>query len=71
MGRKYPTERMEAVFAVIRANPGEKPGAIARLLGVHRSEVTRMLPALEAKEYLLFEDDDGGLWPFLRRGRDR
>lgn len=71
MGRKYSIERMESVFEKIRANPGEKPGTIARLLGLQRSEVTRLLPALEDQQYLLFEDENGGLWPFKRRDRDR
>ncbi len=40
--------------------------ARARLLGLHRSEVTRSLPVLEDKGFHLIEDDRGGLWPFRK-----
>jgi DNA-binding IclR family transcriptional regulator len=58
---------MDKVFQTIRQYPGEKPGFIARLLGLHRSEVTRLLPSLEEHGYLISEDDRGGLWPFDHR----
>ncbi len=53
----------------IEEHPGNKAGLIARLLGLHRSEVTRSLPALQDKGYLLIEDDRGGLSPGLLRLR--
>ncbi len=51
----------------IEEHPGKKAGLIARLLGLHRSEVTCSLPALQDKGYLLTEDDRGGLSPGLLR----
>ena len=67
MARKPQADRMEKVFETIRQYPGERPGFIARLLGLHRSEVTRLLPSLEEHGYLISEDDRGGLWPFDHR----
>ncbi|MDI6696784.1 MAG: helix-turn-helix domain-containing protein [Anaerolineales bacterium] len=67
MARKPQPDRMDKVFQTIRQYPGEKPGFIARLLGLHRSEVTRLLPSLEEHGYLISEDDRGGLWPFDHR----
>ena len=67
MARKPQPDRMEAIYQAVRANPGEKPGFIAQLLGLHRSEVTRMLPILEDHQFYLAEDENGGLWPFKPR----
>ncbi len=67
MARKPQEERLENIYNKVQENPGEKPGFIARLLGLNRSEVTRMLPALEEKGLYVSEDDNGGLWPFSRK----
>lgn len=67
MARKPQPERLEAIYDTFERNPGKRPGFIARLLGLHRSEVTRALPSLEAHGYLLSEDHKGGLWPFRRK----
>ncbi len=67
MARQAKQERMETVYETVRNYPGERAGYIARLLGWQRSEVSRILPALEEKGYLLSEDERGGLWPFKRR----
>lgn len=69
MGRKYADVRLEKIYEVVKERPGKKAGFIARLLGLHRSEVTRALPALEEHGLYLSEDEGGGLWPFCRRGR--
>lgn len=69
MTRKPNPERMEQIYRTIETHPGEKPGWIARLLGLHRSEVTRLLPALEDHGYLISEDEGEGLWPFHKRNR--
>jgi DNA-binding IclR family transcriptional regulator len=66
MGRKANQEQLQAIYQVVIENPGEKPGFIARLLGLPRSQVTRALPGLEEQGYLLSEDDRGRLWPFNR-----
>lgn len=68
MARKQQDERLEALYRMVDEHPGERPAIIARRLGWHRSEVTRRLPALEEKGYLLSEDEQGGLWPFPREG---
>ncbi len=66
MARKPQPVRLEAIYQKVEDQPGERPGVIAQLLGLHRSEVTRALPALEERGYLLSEDRKGGLWPFRR-----
>lgn len=67
MARKPQDERLESIYNQVQENPGEKPGFIARLLGLERSEVTRSLPALNDRGLLLYEDDKGGLWPFGKK----
>ena len=66
MARPANYTRAEEIYRTIEKHPGKKAGLIARLLGLHRSEVTRSLPALEEKGYRLIEDDKGGLWPFKK-----
>jgi Mn-dependent DtxR family transcriptional regulator len=67
MARKPQDERLESIYNKVQENPGERLGFIARLLGLNRSEVTRMLPALEDRGLYVSEDDKGGLWPFSRK----
>lgn len=67
MARKPQEERLERIYQSVEEHPGAKPGFLARLLGLERSEVTRALPALEEKGLLMYEDDRGGLWPFRKR----
>ena len=64
MARKPQDEKLESIYNKVSDHPGGKPGFIARLLGINRSEVTRMLPALEEKGMYISEDERGGLWPF-------
>lgn len=66
MARKPQPERLTSIYETVEAHPGQRPGFIARLLGLHRSSVNRTLPVLEDEGYLLSEDDRGGLWPFRR-----
>ncbi len=67
MSRNPQPERLEAIYQKVEEQPGERPGAIAQLLGLNRSEVTRALPALEDQGYLLYEDQKGRLWPFQKK----
>jgi len=67
MARQAKSERLESLYEAVEAYPGERAGFFARLLGIDRSSVTRSLPTLEEKGYLLSEDDTGGLWPFRRK----
>lgn len=64
MARPVNDKRLEQIYRKIEEHPGKKAGFIARLLGLNRSEVTRTLPALDAKRLLISEDEKGGLWPF-------
>jgi len=67
MARKMQDEKLKSIYNKVEEHPGEKPGFIARLLGLNRSEVTRALPALEDKGMYVSEDERGGLWPFRKR----
>lgn len=64
MARPLKNERAEKIYRKIEEHPGKKAGFIARLLKINRSEITRVLPALQDKGLLISEDDNGGLWPF-------
>jgi Mn-dependent DtxR family transcriptional regulator len=64
MARKIDDAKLEEIYNAVEKNPGEKAGFIAQLLGLHRSEVTRSLPALDDKGLLIYEDEEGGLYPF-------
>jgi len=64
MARQQKHVKLEGICRTIKQRPGSRPGLIARLLGLNRSEVMRALPALERKGFLVSEDDRGGLWPF-------
>ncbi len=66
MARQPNSERLERIYRKIEEHPGERPGFLARLLEVNRSEVTRALPALEDRGLLVSEDERGRLWPFHR-----
>jgi DNA-binding transcriptional ArsR family regulator len=52
------------MLQVIRRTPGIKVSDLARALGVPTSTVTRRLPSLEEAGILLYEDEEGRLWPF-------
>ena len=66
MARKPQQDRLDGIYRTIEENPGEKAGFLARLLGLHRSEVMRALPVLEEKGLLVSEDEQGGLWSFIK-----
>ncbi len=64
MGRQTDHERVQQINDYVQQHPGVRPAEIARQLDVPRSSVTRALPALEERGYLLSEDHRGRLWPF-------
>ena len=66
MARNQNADRLNAIYQTVEEFPGERASFIAQRLGLNRSEVTRALPALEQRGYLLSEDDKGRLWPFLK-----
>ena len=54
----------EEMQALIQEQPGISAAELARLLEVDRSTITRRLPSLGEAGFLLYEDDNGGLYPF-------
>ena len=50
--------------ALIEQQPGISAAELARRLEVDRSTITRRLPSMDEVGFLLYEDDDGGLYPF-------
>jgi len=64
MGRNAQEEKLQSIYNQVKDFPGGKPGFIARILGLNRSDVIRMLPAMEDKGLYICEDEKGGLWPF-------
>lgn len=69
MPRKPQIEKLERIYRAVETHPGKRPCFIARLLGEHRSQITRALPAMQDHGYLLSEDERGGLWPFRKSRR--
>lgn len=49
---------------LIAQQPGISAAELARQLDVERSTIARRLPSLGEAGFLLYEDDDGGLYPF-------
>ena len=56
--------KFEEVQQIIEQHPGISIRELARQLGVAASTILRRLPSLNDAGILLWEDDDGGLWPF-------
>ncbi|MCZ2126149.1 MAG: hypothetical protein LC099_00050 [Anaerolineales bacterium] len=71
MARKTEETKLAEIYQKVKENPGKKAGFIADMLGLHRSEVTRSLPALDASGFYLYEDEQGGLWPFKKAQKDK
>jgi DNA-binding IclR family transcriptional regulator len=67
MARGTSNQRVEMIAQAVQSNPGKRAGFIARKLGLHRSSVTRALPALEEAGILLAEDGRGRLFYVGRR----
>jgi DNA-binding IclR family transcriptional regulator len=62
--RRKQGDEFSAMAQIIHTRPGLSAGELARALGVPTSTVTRRLPSLEEAGVLLYEDDQGKLWPF-------
>ena len=69
--RRANRERLQAIWKTVEQSPGIKAGRVAWQLRIHRSAVTRVLPALEREGLLMSEDARGGLWPWARREGSR
>jgi DNA-binding IclR family transcriptional regulator len=67
MAQRTSNRRVEMIAQAVQSNPGKRVGFIARKLGLHRSSVTRALPALEEAGILLAEDGRGRLFYVGRR----
>lgn len=66
MARKPKKEHFEKIYQGVENNPGKRPGFIAQILNMPRSQVTRSLPTMQEEGYLLSEDEKGGLWVFKK-----
>lgn len=64
MARKANQAQLESLKCEIEKHPGKHPGFFARLLGWRREEVNRALTTLNDDGVLLWEDEDGRLWPY-------
>lgn len=62
--RKTDPQRIQDIWQAVEQQPGVLPARVAQQLGIHRSSVTRALPALEQAGKLLSEDGQGRLWPW-------
>ncbi len=67
MPRRRKPQDLERLYQAVQRHPGRRASWLARLLGWPRSKVTRALPDLEEQGYLLYEDEQGRLFPFRRR----
>lgn len=68
MGRHADEARLDDIREAIIRHPDQRPGRLARLLGLDNKTVQRALPMLEARGDLLIEDERGRL-SFFSRGR--
>jgi DNA-binding IclR family transcriptional regulator len=67
MGRHQDDQRLDAICQAIQANPDQKPGWLARQMGMDNKTMMRALTQLEARGDLLQEDDKGRVRWFGRR----
>ena len=67
MARQPDPKQLKSIYQAVEKHPGKRAGFIARLLGLHRSQVRRSLPTLEECGYLLSEDERGRLWTYRRK----
>ncbi len=67
MARKGNQAQLDQLVEAIKANPNQKAGWFARLLGRDNKSIMRALPQLEDRGELLMEDEDGRISWFGRR----
>ncbi len=63
MPRHADAQNLQQFQEVIEHNPGHTPGFFARLLKWQREKVNRGLVTLNDRGVLLYEDDQGQVWP--------
>lgn len=64
MARNADETRLKEVSNLFQSKPGLKAGEYARMLRIHREELSRVLVQLNDRGILLSEDEKGRLWPF-------
>ena len=64
MARKADKNKLRKAINLFHKEPGQKSGTYARKLGIHREAFNRILVQLNDKDVLLYEDDEGKIWPF-------
>jgi DNA-binding IclR family transcriptional regulator len=68
MGRKANQERIQAVLRLVSEHDGRMRAAdIARELGVPKSSITRLLPAIDEGETKRLTEDDLGFLGIFKR----
>ena len=67
MARKADETRLKEVSKLFHLKPGRKAGEYARILGIHREDLSRVLVQLNDRGVLLSEDEKGRLWPFDKK----
>lgn len=64
MAKKANNKKLEKAKEILTEKPGRKSGTYARELGIHKESFNRLLVQLNDKNVLLYEDDEGKIWPF-------
>lgn len=64
MTRPADIESLWRIYRVIERTPGLTARQVEIRLSLYRSAVYNRLPVLEANGFLLYEDDDGQLYPY-------
>lgn len=59
------SHRLVQIYQTVKEQPGIKLTAIARQLGYDRATLYRALPLMDRYGLLLYEDERGGLHPFM------
>ena len=59
--------RLAAIWGFVYLNPGCRQAQIALGLGLHRSRILRHLHVLDSLGFLLWEDNDGRIYPYRIR----
>lgn len=66
MARKANEEELARLHQAIQSRPGRHSGFFARLFGCSREKVNRQLTTLNDRGVLLYEDDRGRLYTFVK-----
>jgi DNA-binding IclR family transcriptional regulator len=64
MARKPNPDRLQVAERLLEEQPGHLPAEYAQIMGCHRESFNRLLVQLDEKGFLLWEDEQGRLWPF-------